>query len=107
MLARRPTTILPAMTLAEAIETTRIHRVAGLTGGRMIPRVAMADPPLAPAVSAGLPSRRERLHVHLRHPDHLVQASCPREVWPADPPTIHADHSRAHESPSRLCTPRK
>jgi hypothetical protein len=33
-LARRLTTILPAMTLAEAIETTRIHRVAGLTGGR-------------------------------------------------------------------------
>jgi magnesium chelatase family protein len=34
MLARRLTTILPAMTLAEALETTRIHRVAGLTGGR-------------------------------------------------------------------------
>jgi hypothetical protein len=34
MLARRLTTILPAMILAEAIETTRIHRVAGLTGGR-------------------------------------------------------------------------
>jgi magnesium chelatase family protein len=33
-LARRLTTILPAMTLAEAIETTRIHRVAGLTGAR-------------------------------------------------------------------------
>ena len=32
MLARRLTTILPAMTLAEAIVTTRIHRVAGLTG---------------------------------------------------------------------------
>jgi predicted ATPase with chaperone activity len=30
MLARRLTTILPAMTLAEAIETTRIDRVAGL-----------------------------------------------------------------------------
>jgi len=28
------TTILPALTLAEAIETTRIHRVAGLTGDR-------------------------------------------------------------------------
>jgi magnesium chelatase family protein len=28
------TTILPAMTLAEAIDTTRIHRVAGLTGDR-------------------------------------------------------------------------
>jgi magnesium chelatase family protein len=34
MLARRLTTILPAMTLAEAIETTRIHRVAGLTSDR-------------------------------------------------------------------------
>jgi hypothetical protein len=37
MLARRLTTILPAMTLAEAIETTRIHRVAGLTGDRSSP----------------------------------------------------------------------
>jgi magnesium chelatase family protein len=27
-------TILPAMTLAEAMETTRIHRVAGRTGAR-------------------------------------------------------------------------
>jgi magnesium chelatase family protein len=34
MLARRLTTILPAMTLAEAIETTRIHSVAGRTGVR-------------------------------------------------------------------------
>src|SRR5882724_4079430 len=34
MLSRRLTTILPAMTLAEAIETTRIHSVAGLTGDR-------------------------------------------------------------------------
>jgi magnesium chelatase family protein len=34
MLARRLTTILPAITLAEALETTRIHRVAGLTGDR-------------------------------------------------------------------------
>ena len=33
-LARRLTTILPDLTLAEAIETTRIHRVAGLTGRR-------------------------------------------------------------------------
>jgi magnesium chelatase family protein len=31
MLARRLATILPDMTLAEAIETTRIHSVAGLT----------------------------------------------------------------------------
>jgi predicted ATPase with chaperone activity len=34
MLARRLTTILPAMSLAEAVETARIHRVAGLTGVR-------------------------------------------------------------------------
>jgi magnesium chelatase family protein len=34
MLAPRLSTIFPAMTLAEALETTRIHRVAGLTGDR-------------------------------------------------------------------------
>lgn len=34
MLARRLTTILPAMSLAEALDTTRLHRVAGLTGDR-------------------------------------------------------------------------
>jgi magnesium chelatase family protein len=32
MLARRLTTIQPTMTLAEAIETSRIHRVASRTG---------------------------------------------------------------------------
>jgi predicted ATPase with chaperone activity len=34
MLARRLTTILPALTLAEAVDTTRIHRGAGRTGDR-------------------------------------------------------------------------
>jgi magnesium chelatase family protein len=34
MLARRLTTILPALSLAEALETTRIPRVAGRTGDR-------------------------------------------------------------------------
>jgi magnesium chelatase family protein len=34
MLARRLTTILPTMTLPEAMDTTRIHSVAGLTGDR-------------------------------------------------------------------------
>jgi magnesium chelatase family protein len=32
MLARRLATMLPDMPLAEALETTRIHRVVGLTG---------------------------------------------------------------------------
>jgi Magnesium chelatase, subunit ChlI len=35
LLARRLTTLRPAMTLAEALETTRIHSVAGLTGDRI------------------------------------------------------------------------
>jgi magnesium chelatase family protein len=36
MLVHRLTTILPAMTLAGAIETTRIDSVAGLTGDRTV-----------------------------------------------------------------------
>src|SRR5262245_5052926 len=34
MVARRLATILPAMRRAAALETTRIHRVAGLASGR-------------------------------------------------------------------------
>jgi len=34
MMVRRLATLLPAMRLAAALETTRIPRVAGLTGGR-------------------------------------------------------------------------
>jgi magnesium chelatase family protein len=45
-LARRLTTILPAMTLAEAIETTRLHSVAGLTGAR--PALVTTRPCRAP-----------------------------------------------------------
>jgi magnesium chelatase family protein len=52
MLARRLTTILPAMTLAEAIETTRIHRVAGLTGAR---------PALVPTCPCRAPTRPSRM----------------------------------------------
>ena len=43
MLARRHTTILPAMTLAEAMETSRIQRVAGHTGDRCTPADLAAD----------------------------------------------------------------
>jgi magnesium chelatase family protein len=35
MLARRRTTILPAMTLPEALDTTRLPRVVGRTGDRL------------------------------------------------------------------------
>jgi predicted ATPase with chaperone activity len=34
MLARRLTTLLPAMTLAEAIATTHIHSMPGMVGSR-------------------------------------------------------------------------
>jgi hypothetical protein len=48
MLARRLTTIRPATALAEAFETTRLHRVAGLAGDRTAlvtnPAVARALP---------------------------------------------------------------
>jgi len=46
ILARLPTTILPAMTLAEAIESTRIQSVAGRTGAR--PAWVTAPPSRAP-----------------------------------------------------------
>jgi predicted ATPase with chaperone activity len=34
MLACRLATVLPTMRLAAALETTQIHRIVGLTGGR-------------------------------------------------------------------------
>jgi predicted ATPase with chaperone activity len=43
MLARRITTILPTMTLAKALDTRRIHRVAGRTGDRTA--LVFASPP--------------------------------------------------------------
>jgi magnesium chelatase family protein len=45
-LARRLTTILPAMTLAEALETTHLPHVAGRTGARTA--VVTARPCRAP-----------------------------------------------------------
>jgi magnesium chelatase family protein len=54
MLARRLTTILPAMTLAEAIETTRIHRAAGLTGARTA--LVTTRPFRAPITPSRLPA---------------------------------------------------
>jgi magnesium chelatase family protein len=55
MLARRLTTILPAMTLPEAIETTRIHGVAGLTGDRTsVVATRLCRAPRHPISDAGL-----------------------------------------------------
>jgi Magnesium chelatase, subunit ChlI len=89
MLARRLATILPAMSLAAARETTRIPRIAGLTGGRAAvvttrpfrashhtisePTVAaIEEPSLVPrsstAASDGLPSAKTRQVDHAPHP---------------------------------------
>jgi magnesium chelatase family protein len=54
MLARRLTTIVPAMTLAEAIETTRIHRVAGRTGARTALGPTRFGPLSTPVSAVGL-----------------------------------------------------
>jgi predicted ATPase with chaperone activity len=51
MFARRLAAILPALTLAEALETTRIPRVAGLTGDRTA--CITAHPCRAPGTSPG------------------------------------------------------
>ncbi len=57
--ARRLTTILPAMTLAEAIEPACLHRVAGLTGGRtaLVPPAVMLT--IAPPWSREMASIRK------------------------------------------------
>jgi Magnesium chelatase, subunit ChlI len=69
MLALRLTIILPAMTLAEAIETTRIHRVAGRTGVHPVLTVANLGrvPPYDLVAAAG--------HVGGRLVKHVTQLS--------------------------------
>jgi hypothetical protein len=69
MLARRLTTILPAMTLPDALETTRIHRVAGRTGARTASDVGLIGGSQMPlpgtrrAASPGESSMSRRRHL--------------------------------------------
>jgi Magnesium chelatase, subunit ChlI len=65
MLARRLTTIQPAMTLAEAIETTRIHRVASLTGDRTA--WVTTRPCRTPSYLLGCGADQRRPHTNARH----------------------------------------
>jgi magnesium chelatase family protein len=66
MRARRLATILQAMTLAEAMETTRVYGVAGLTGGGQIL----------------LPGEVSRAHHGILCLDELPACTCPGlEVW--------------------------
>ncbi len=54
MLAKRLPTILPALTLAEAIETTKIHSVTGVLGGRALVAVRPFRAPHHTISDAGL-----------------------------------------------------
>jgi hypothetical protein len=58
MLARRLTTILPAMSLPDALDTTRLHRVAGRTGARTI--LVTTRPCRAPSHHLGRRPERRR-----------------------------------------------
>jgi Magnesium chelatase, subunit ChlI len=71
MLARRRTTILPAMTLAEALDTTRIHRVAGLTGDRtaFVTTQPCRAPPSHP-LGCGVDRRRAGADAGISYNDH-------------------------------------
>ena len=60
MLARRLPTILPPLTLDEALETTRIHSVAGPAAAGRAARGAAAVPRAAPHDLARRPGRRRR-----------------------------------------------
>jgi magnesium chelatase family protein len=82
MLARRLTTILPAMTLAEAIETTRIHSVAGLTGARTAlvttrpcraPHQTLADAGLIGGGQMPMPGEVSRAHHGMLFLDELPE----------------------------------
>jgi predicted ATPase with chaperone activity len=53
MLARRLTPMLPEMSLAKALDTTRIHRVAGLTGDRTAFVTTRVAPPATPPPMSG------------------------------------------------------
>lgn len=81
-LARRLPTMLPAMTLAEALDTTCIHRVAGLMGDRCIP----AD--LADVES-----------IHAAHIDRQRATTPPGETCPC--PYLHLPPHVMAASPNR------
>src|SRR5262245_37143604 len=85
MLARRLTTILPAMTLAEALETTRLHRVAGLTGERTAlvttrpfraPHHTISDVGLIGGGHVPMPGEVSLAHNGVRFSDELPECCC-------------------------------
>jgi magnesium chelatase family protein len=85
MLDRRLTTMLPALTLAEALETTRIHRVAGLTGDRTAlvttrpcraPHQTISDAGLIGGGHVPMPGEVSLAHHGVRYLDELPECRC-------------------------------
>jgi magnesium chelatase family protein len=101
------------MTLAEALETTRIHRVAGLTGDRTAlvttrpcraPHHTISDVGLIGGGHAPMPGEVSRAHNGMRFLDELPE--CRRhvlEVWRQPRENGAASmHSPARPSPSSV-----
>jgi magnesium chelatase family protein len=100
MLARRLTTILPAMRVADALDTTRMHRVAGLTDGRTAlgtsrpfraPHQTLSDMGLIGGGQIPRPGAGSRAHQGVLFMDELpgVPAARPRRA----PPTARGGKS--------------
>jgi magnesium chelatase family protein len=91
MRARRLATILQAMILAEAMETTRIHRVAGLTGRHTAfvttrpfraPHHTISDAGLIGGGQIPLPGEVSWVHHGILCLDELPACTClGLEVW--------------------------
>ncbi len=104
MLARRLTTLLPAMTLAEAIETTRIHRVAGLIGDRTAlvttrqfrtPHQTISDAGLIGGGQVPMPGDVSLAYLDIRSLDELWEfRCCPLEALRQPPQTRLVDPAR-------------
>jgi magnesium chelatase family protein len=82
MLARRLTTMLPAVSLAEALESTRIHRIAGLTGARIAlvtsrlfrtPHLTISDLGLIVSRQVSLPGEGALAHHGIRFLDEMPE----------------------------------
>ncbi|HSF32478.1 MAG TPA: ATP-binding protein [Candidatus Tectomicrobia bacterium] len=85
MLARRLITRLPDMTMAEAIDTTRMHRVAGLTNHRTAfvmtralraPHQTISDVGLIGGGQVPLPGEVSLAHNGVRFLDELPACRC-------------------------------
>jgi magnesium chelatase family protein len=114
MLARRLTTILPEMSVADAIDTTRIHRVAGLTDGRTAlvthrpfraPHHPLSEVGLIGGGPIPMPGEGSRAHPGVRFLDELP--ACRRHVLKVLRQSLENDtiyiQSRERHTSERFC----